>query len=168
MVARDVESSLQRAKGLSAAIAGALSSLRERSQLFFSLLPGSEGRLPFSNRQEFLEENGDEYLAVMDLTAEFYLQTVDTVFVRHALPKGEMMHRDKPVDLSAIKRCALMTVEGEKDDVCAVGQTSAAHGLCTGLRPHLKRHHLQPGICAGNARSVPRRGTQGLIRRGMM
>jgi ATP-dependent DNA helicase DinG len=64
-LARDVESSLQRAKGLSAAISGALGSLRERSQLFFSLLPGGEGRLPFNNRQEFLEENGDEYLGLM-------------------------------------------------------------------------------------------------------
>ena len=64
-VARDVESSLQRAKGLSAGIAGALGSLRERSQLFFSLLPGGEGRLPFDNRQEFLEENGEEFLGLM-------------------------------------------------------------------------------------------------------
>ena len=64
-LARDVESSLQRAKGLSAAISGALGSLRERAQLFFSLLPGGEGRLPFHNRQEFLEENGDEYLGLM-------------------------------------------------------------------------------------------------------
>ncbi|HKW68672.1 MAG TPA: DEAD/DEAH box helicase, partial [Terriglobales bacterium] len=64
-LARDVESSLQRAKGLSAAISGALGSLRERSQLFFSVLPGGEGRLPFHNRQEFLEENGDEYLGLM-------------------------------------------------------------------------------------------------------
>jgi ATP-dependent DNA helicase DinG len=64
-LARDVESSLQRAKGLSAALSGALGSLRERSQIFFSVLPGGEGRLPFSNRQEFLEENGDEYLGLM-------------------------------------------------------------------------------------------------------
>src|SRR5271165_1278559 len=59
----------------------------------------------------------DEYLAVMDMTAEFYLQTVDLVFVRHALPKGEMIHGGKPVDLSAIRRVALMTVEGEQDDL---------------------------------------------------
>src|SRR5690349_19334084 len=64
-LARDVESSLQRAKGLSAAISGALGSLRERSQLFFSVLPGGDGRLPFHNRQEFLEENGDEYSGLM-------------------------------------------------------------------------------------------------------
>ncbi len=71
----------------------------------------------------------DEYLAVMDLAAEFYLQTVDTVFIRHALPKGEMMHRGRKVDPSAITRVALMTVEGENDDISGVGQTEAAHKL---------------------------------------
>src|SRR5690606_35000020 len=85
----------------------------------------------------------DEYLAVMDLTAEFYLQTVDTLFVRHALPKGEMMHRDRPVDLSAIRRVALMTVEGEKDDISGVGQTQAAHDLCTNIPAEMRVHHLQ-------------------------
>src|SRR5262249_61939907 len=59
----------------------------------------------------------DEYLAVMDLSAEYYLQTVDTVFVKHLLPKGQMTHRGNPVDLKAIERVALMTVEGEKDDI---------------------------------------------------
>ena len=88
----------------------------------------------------------DEYMAVMDLTAEFYLQTVDTVFVRHALPKGEMMHRDKPVDLSAIKRCALMTVEGEKDDISGVGQTQAAHRLCVNIPEHRRVHWVQPKV----------------------
>ncbi|MBN8998100.1 MAG: polyhydroxyalkanoate depolymerase, partial [Rhizobiales bacterium] len=68
----------------------------------------------------------DEYLAVMDLTAEFYMQTVDTVFIKHALPKGEMMHRDQPVDLTAIRNVALLTVEGENDDISGVGQTEAA------------------------------------------
>ena len=72
----------------------------------------------------------DEYLAVMDLAAEFYLQTVDTVFIRHALPKGEMTHRGRRVDPAAIKRVALMTVEGENDDISGVGQTEAAHALC--------------------------------------
>ena len=72
----------------------------------------------------------DEYLAVMDLAAEFYLQTVDTVFVRHALPKGEMTHRGRPIDLASIKRVALLTIEGEHDDISGVGQTEAAHRLC--------------------------------------
>ena len=76
----------------------------------------------------------DEYMAVMDLTAEFYLQTVDIVFVKHSLPKGEMMHRDqKPIDLGDIRRCALMTVEGENDDISGVGQTKATHALCKNL-----------------------------------
>lgn len=85
----------------------------------------------------------DEYMAVMDLTAEFYLQTVDVVFVRHALPKGEMMHRDERVDLGAIRRCALMTVEGEKDDISGVGQTKATHALCVNLPQDKQYYHLQ-------------------------
>jgi len=88
----------------------------------------------------------DEYLAVMDLTAEFYLQTVDTVFVQHALPKGEMMHRDKPVDLTAIRRVALMTVEGEMDDISGVGQTQAAHDLCVNIPADKRVHYLQPKV----------------------
>jgi poly(3-hydroxybutyrate) depolymerase len=88
----------------------------------------------------------DEYLAVMDLTAEYYLQTVETVFVRHALAKGEMMHRDKHVDTSAIRRVALMTVEGEKDDISGVGQTEASHELCPNIPGSLKVHHLQKNV----------------------
>ena len=87
-----------------------------------------------------------EYYAVLDLTAEFYLETVDIVFQRALLAKGEMTHRNRPVRPSAIQRTALLTVEGERDDICAVGQTAAAHTLCSSLRPHLKRHHLQPGV----------------------
>jgi poly(3-hydroxybutyrate) depolymerase len=88
----------------------------------------------------------DEYMAVMDLTAEFYLQTVDTAFVHHRLPKGTMKHRDRPVDLGAITRTALMTVEGERDDISGVGQTAAAQDLCVNLPADLKVHHLQPGV----------------------
>jgi poly(3-hydroxybutyrate) depolymerase len=88
----------------------------------------------------------DEYLAVMDLAAEYYLQTVDTVFVRHALPKGVMTHRGKPVDPSKIRRVALMTIEGEHDDISGVGQTEAAHGLLSNLPADLKTHWLQPGV----------------------
>jgi len=88
----------------------------------------------------------DEYLAVMDLTAEFYLQTVDTVFVKHSLPKGEMLHRGRPVRPEAIHRVALMTVEGENDDISGVGQTRAAHRLCSGLADDKKLHHLQPKV----------------------
>ncbi len=88
----------------------------------------------------------DEYLAVMDLDAAFYLQTVETVFMRHALPRGEMRHRDRLVDPSHIKRVPLMTVEGENDDISGVGQTQAAHTLCTGLSETKKHHHLQPRV----------------------
>jgi poly(3-hydroxybutyrate) depolymerase len=88
----------------------------------------------------------DEYLAVMDLAAEYYLQTVDTVFVRHALPRGIMSHRDDPVDPSKIWRVALMTVEGEHDDISGVGQTEAAHRLLDNLADDLKAHWLQPGV----------------------
>ncbi|HWM45750.1 MAG TPA: polyhydroxyalkanoate depolymerase [Xanthobacteraceae bacterium] len=88
----------------------------------------------------------DEYLAVMDLAAEFYLQTVDTVFVRHALPKGEMTHRGQRVDPAAIRRVALLTVEGEHDDISGVGQTEAAHRLCPNIPDERKAHWLQPGV----------------------
>ena len=88
----------------------------------------------------------DEYLAVMDLSAEFYLQTVETVFIRHDLPKGKMTHRGKPVDLAKIHRVALLTIEGERDNICGIGQTSAAHALCTSLRPKQRREHLAPGV----------------------
>jgi poly(3-hydroxybutyrate) depolymerase len=88
----------------------------------------------------------DEYLAVMDLCAEFYLQTVDTVFIRHALPKGHMTHRGIPIDPAAIRRVALMTVEGEHDDISGVGQTEAAHALCANVPPTRKVHWLQPDV----------------------
>jgi poly(3-hydroxybutyrate) depolymerase len=88
----------------------------------------------------------DEYLAVMDLTAEFYLQTVETVFVRHALPKGRRTHRGKHVDPAAIRRVALLTVEGEHDDISGVGQTEAAHGLCVNIPVERKAHYLQPDV----------------------
>jgi poly(3-hydroxybutyrate) depolymerase len=88
----------------------------------------------------------DEYMAVMDLSAEYYLQTIETVFVRHALPKGEMMHHDRPVDLTAIRRTGLMTIEGEKDDISGVGQTQAAHELCSNVPAGRKVHYLQKGV----------------------
>jgi poly(3-hydroxybutyrate) depolymerase len=88
----------------------------------------------------------DEYFAVLDLTAEFYLETVERVFQKHALAKGELAFRGEKVEPAAIRRTMLLTVEGEKDDVCAVGQTVAAHDLCSKLRPYLKRHHMQPGV----------------------
>jgi polyhydroxyalkanoate depolymerase len=88
----------------------------------------------------------DEYFAVLDLTAEFYLETVKLVFQDHALPLGALTYQDQKVEPAAIRRTMLFTVEGEKDDICAVGQTLAAHDLCTSLRPYRKRHHMQAGV----------------------
>ena len=87
-----------------------------------------------------------EYFAVLDLTAEFYLETVDRIFQRDLLGRGELEYRGRKVRPDLIHRTALLTVEGERDDICAVGQTAAAHDLCSNLRPHLKRHYLQPGV----------------------
>jgi poly(3-hydroxybutyrate) depolymerase len=88
----------------------------------------------------------DEYFAVLDLTAEFYLETVRLVFQECALPTGKLEWQGARVEPRAIKRTMLLTVEGERDDICAVGQTAAAHELCSGLRPYLKRHHMQAGV----------------------
>jgi polyhydroxyalkanoate depolymerase len=87
----------------------------------------------------------DEYLSVSDLPAEFYLETVRTVFQEHALARGTLTYRGKKIDPKFVKRTALLTIEGERDDICPVGQTVAAHDLLPGLRTYMKRHHLQPG-----------------------
>jgi polyhydroxyalkanoate depolymerase len=87
----------------------------------------------------------DEYFAVLDLTAEFYLETVAWVFQDAKLAKGTLTFRGASVNPAAIRRTMLLTVEGERDDICGIGQTAAAHELCSALRPHLKRHHLQAG-----------------------
>jgi poly(3-hydroxybutyrate) depolymerase len=88
----------------------------------------------------------DEYLAVMDLTSDFYLQTVEQVFITHALPEGRMRHRGRPVEPAVIRRTALMTVEGELDDITGMGQTQAAHGLCAGIPAERRIDHVQPGV----------------------
>jgi polyhydroxyalkanoate depolymerase len=88
----------------------------------------------------------DEYFAVLDLTREFYLETVRLVFQEHALPRGVLHFKGQKVEPAAIRRTMLLTIEGERDDICAVGQTVAAHDLCTGLRPYLRRHHMQVGV----------------------
>ncbi|TMI99078.1 MAG: polyhydroxyalkanoate depolymerase [Alphaproteobacteria bacterium] len=88
----------------------------------------------------------DEYFAVLDLTAEFYLETVRLIFQEYALARGTLKFRGELVEPRAIRRTALFTVEGEKDDICAVGQTLAAQELCSGIRPYRKRHHMQPGV----------------------
>jgi poly(3-hydroxybutyrate) depolymerase len=109
-------------------------------RLFFHLVEG-DGDSAQKHREFY-----DEYLAVMDLAAEFYLQTVDAVFVRHLLPKGEMTHRGAPIDPRAIRKAALFTIEGEHDDISGVGQTAAAHDLCVNVPPARKAHYLQPGV----------------------
>ncbi|WP_237478255.1 polyhydroxyalkanoate depolymerase [Lichenibacterium dinghuense] len=88
----------------------------------------------------------DEYMAVLDLTAEYYMQTIEQVFVRQSLPKGEFVYAGDRIDLGDIRRTALMTVEGEKDDISGVGQTNAAQRLCRNLPDALKLHYLQPGV----------------------
>ena len=88
----------------------------------------------------------DEYGAVMDVPAEFYLETLQHVFMEHALPRGTFTWRGQRIDPSAIERTALLTVEGAQDDMCSPGQTEAAHALCTGLPEERKRHHLQQGV----------------------
>ncbi|HEU4804217.1 MAG TPA: polyhydroxyalkanoate depolymerase [Nitrobacter sp.] len=108
--------------------------------LFKNLVKG-DGDLVDKHRDFY-----DEYLAVMDLTAEYYLQTVELVFVKHALPKGEMAHRGRPVDPSTITRVALMTVEGENDDISGLGQTEAAHALCTSIPDSRRAHYVQKGV----------------------
>ena len=108
---------------------------------FFGHLVKNDGDSADKHREFY-----DEYLAVMDLTAEFYLQTVETVFINHSLPKGEMTHRGKPVDPSRIVNTALMTVEGENDDISGVGQTEAAQTLCSNLPDHKRLHYVQPDV----------------------
>ena len=88
----------------------------------------------------------DEYFAVLDMTEEFYIETIDRVFQRALLASGKFTYRGRLVDPAAIQRTALLTVEGGRDDICGMGQTSAAHDLCRSLRPHLKRHHLQANV----------------------
>src|SRR3569833_2625639 len=107
--------------------------------LYRDLADGNEARA--AKTQAFYEE----YFTVCDMPAEFYLETVRAIFQDHVLAEGRLQWRGRPVDPAAIRRTALLTVEGEKDEICSVGQTMAAHELCTGIRPAARRHHLQPG-----------------------
>ena len=114
--------------------------LDAHKELFFNLVKGDGDSA--QKKREFY----DEYLAVMDLTAEFYLQTVETNFVHHALATGRMMHRGQKVDPAAIRNVALLTIEGEKDDISGLGQTEAAHKLCVNIPASRKAHYMQPGV----------------------
>lgn len=108
--------------------------------LFHNLIKGDEDSVRHHN--EFYEE----YLAVMDLPATFYLETIDRVFMRHDLPEGTFRHRGRLVDCAAIRDTALLTIEGERDDICGVGQTSAAHLLCQSIPDEMRKAHVHPGV----------------------
>ncbi|WP_068084596.1 polyhydroxyalkanoate depolymerase [Polycladidibacter stylochi] len=108
---------------------------------FFQHLVEGDGESAEAHREFY-----DEYLAVMDLTAEFYLQTVEHVFIEHSLPKGKLTHHGKLIKPEAITGTALFTVEGEKDDISGIGQTEAAHKLCQNLPKERSAHYLQPGV----------------------
>jgi polyhydroxyalkanoate depolymerase len=114
--------------------------LKAHRELYEHLINGEEEKARIT--MDFY----DEYFAVLDLTAEFYIETVRLVFQEHQLALGMIDHRGRRVDPRAIRRTMLLTVEGEKDDICAVGQTLAAHELCASLRPYFKRHHMQAGV----------------------
>ncbi len=88
----------------------------------------------------------DEYLSVLDLTQEFYLQTIDIVFQKYLLPRGELVHRGRLVKPELISDIALMTVEGAHDDISGVGQTQAAHGLCSGIPDEMKELYVHPDV----------------------
>jgi polyhydroxyalkanoate depolymerase len=114
--------------------------LRAQVDLYRAMAKGDEAQA------RTIKDFYDEYFAVLDLTAEFYLETVQRVFQEHLLPKGELVWRDRRVHPKAIRRTALFTVEGERDDICAIGQTVAAHDLCSSLRPYRKKHYMQAGV----------------------
>lgn len=88
----------------------------------------------------------DEYLSVLDMDDVYYLETIEKIFQTYELPRNVMKYKGQKIDLRSIRRCALLTLEGEKDDISAPGQTFAAHGLCENLPPYMHAHYLQPGV----------------------
>jgi polyhydroxyalkanoate depolymerase len=114
--------------------------LRAQLDLFGHIVKGEDAEAD-ANRKFY-----DEYFSVADLPAEFYLETVRKVFQEHHLPRGIFEYRGRIVDPGAIRNTALLTVEGEKDDICALGQTLAAHDLCKGIKPFRKKHYVQAGV----------------------
>jgi len=107
----------------------------------FQHLVGGDGDSVAAHRKFY-----DEYLSVMDLTAEYYLDTIQMVFQEHRLAEGTMLHHGVKVDLKAIRKTALMTVEGENDDISGIGQTQAAHDLCSNIPAHKRIDYVQPGV----------------------
>jgi poly(3-hydroxybutyrate) depolymerase len=114
---------------------------RDAHRRYFEHLVTGDGDSAEKHREFY-----DEYLSVLDLTEEFYLQTVDAVFQRYLLPKDELEHRGRPVRLGAITDIAAMSVEGENDDISGVGQTQAVHALLPNLPDDLHEHHVQPRV----------------------
>jgi len=114
--------------------------VRAHLDLFEHIRKGEEEKAEL-NRKFY-----DEYFSVSDLPAEFYLETVQNVFQEFHLPRGLFKYRGKKVEPASIKKTALLTVEGERDDICSVGQTVAAHDLCTSIKPFRKKHYVQPGV----------------------
>jgi poly(3-hydroxybutyrate) depolymerase len=114
---------------------------QEAHRRYFEHLVSGDGDSADKHREFY-----DEYLSVLDLTEEFYLQTVDIVFQKHLLPKGELYHNGRKVRPELITDIALMTVEGEFDDISGIGQTQAAHKLCSGLPEEMKVDYVQPGV----------------------
>jgi len=112
----------------------------QHKKLYDHLVAGEE------EEADRIKDFYDEYFAVLDLTEEFYIETVDRVFQKADLARGEFMYKGRRVNPAAIRKTALLTVEGGRDDICGLGQTAAAHDLCSSLRPHLKRHHLQANV----------------------
>jgi poly(3-hydroxybutyrate) depolymerase len=108
--------------------------------MFRALMRGDEGKAA-ATRAFY-----DEYGAVMDVHADFYLETLQRIFFEHDLPRGAFTWRGRPVDPGAIRDTTLLTVEGAQDDLCSPGQTAAAHDLCTGLPAGRRHHHLQDGV----------------------
>ncbi len=114
--------------------------MNAHKELFWHMVEGD------GDSAEKHEEFYDEYMSVMDLTAEFYLQTVEKVFIGHDLPRGVFAHRGQLVDPGAITGTALFTVEAGKDDISGIGQTKAAHTICPNIPKSRKGHYLQPGV----------------------
>lgn len=110
-------------------------------QDYFNNLVKGDGESAEKHREFY-----DEYLAVMDLSAEYYLQTVDVVFQRHLLAKGKFSHRGQLVNPGAITKTALMTIEGENDDISGIGQTQAAHDLVINISDNKRLDHVQPDV----------------------
>jgi poly(3-hydroxybutyrate) depolymerase len=114
--------------------------MKSHYQMFEHLVAG-DGESADSSKAFY-----DEYRSVCDMTAEFYLQTIEHVFQRHSLPKGEFVHRGKVIDLTAIRDTALLAIEGEKDDMSGIGQTKAALKVATGLDESRKQYFLVPDV----------------------